>query len=990
MAGVSPLYTHVGEVIRRYRQVAGLTQEELAERAEVGVRVVSDIERGVPRAHRPATIARLADALGLSPQDRAEVQSLTHRGDVSRLALLHTNSSRPAGGPSPIAPSTSPPLIGRARELDLLERHLGGMSDFPGSVPMLLLGGEPGIGKSRLLHEAAVWAAEHGLYVLEGGCRRSGGQGPYAPLSDALAAHVATQTPAQLELDLQGCAWLVRLLPELAGSLVESLPAQPLPPEQERRLMVEAVLRFLTNVTSVCGAVLILDDLQWAGADALDLLAAVVHGIPSDRLCMVGAYRDTEVGEGDPLAVMLADLAHARLVRHHSVTPLSQAQAARLLDALLPGLPSGVRGRVLRRSGGVPFFMMSYVQALQLSSRPDEGDKDVPWDVTQSIRQRMAALPPAARAVLQTAAVIGRWVPRAVLTAAVEHADDDGLTALDLASRARLLEEDAATDAYLFAHDVVREVIEAELGVARRVVLHRRVADVLERAQGEPPVELLAYHYGRSDDQDKALLYLERAGDRAGTQAAHSTASEYYRELVRRLDALGKGQHAAQAREKLSIALRLSVRYAAALEVAEQVAESYRLAGDLDALGRVMAHIALLHTELGTVEQGLTRMQALLLSLEVSGARRGAAQLYVRLSLFMFIKGQYAAQLSAAERGAELARAIDDHTIRADAEGMRGHALLLLGHIDEALACLERAIVLAEAGDDPAILINMFINIATACMYRGEFERSRQYTDRSIELAERHGHPAHRVLVRLRHAFIALFVGDWPQAREIIEWSIAQEHQLAGSWGFAYPLLSLGALCFLEGKWDEAEQHLERCAAIALQNDDIEALRWAHSRLAERDLFLGRPDAARRRLAGLLDRPGLEEIDVTMLLPRVAWTRLELGQFTEAGHIAAQASARARRQGHRIALADALWVQGMVLAAGERWEASRAALDEGLALVRAMPYPYCEARIEEAYGVMSAAHGDDGAARRHLEEAHALFSRLGARRDAARVAELMR
>src|SRR5207302_3436279 len=169
--------------------------------------------------------------------------------------------------------SDTPPLVGRGRELALVERHLAGEG-----APLLLFAGEPGIGKSRLLREAGRRAASHGLRVLEGGCQRRGGQEPFAPLLGAIKRYLSTRTPAELRGDLRGCAWLVRLLPELADGPIEPLPAWTVPPEQERRLMYEAVARFLANVAGPeQGTLLLLDDLQWAGSDALDLFATLVR-----------------------------------------------------------------------------------------------------------------------------------------------------------------------------------------------------------------------------------------------------------------------------------------------------------------------------------------------------------------------------------------------------------------------------------------------------------------------------------------------------------------------------------------------------------------------------------------------------------------------------------------------------------------------------------------------------------------------------------------
>src|SRR5438094_555019 len=162
-----------GTLLRRYRQAAGLSQEELAERARLSVRTIGDLERGVSHAPRKDTVALLAEALALAAAERAALAEAAWRlGTVASYV-------RAPDGPS------APALVGRGRELALLERHVRGEGP-----PVLLLAGEPGIGKTRLLRAALPRAAGQGLRVLEGGCQRLGGHEPYAPLLGALQRHL--------------------------------------------------------------------------------------------------------------------------------------------------------------------------------------------------------------------------------------------------------------------------------------------------------------------------------------------------------------------------------------------------------------------------------------------------------------------------------------------------------------------------------------------------------------------------------------------------------------------------------------------------------------------------------------------------------------------------------------------------------------------------------------------------------------------------------
>lgn len=183
-----------------------------------------------------------------------------------------------------------------------------------------------------------------------------------------------------------------------------------------------------------------------------------------------------------------------------------------------------------------------------------------------------------------------------------------------------------------------------------------------------------------------------------------------------------------------------------------------------------------------------------------------------------------------------------------------------------------------------------------------------------------------------------------------------------------------------------ASRYLEESSVLAAQSADLlQGRRCAGGALAELDLLAGRPAATRERLTLLLDRPGLEERDVIMLLPRLAWAHLDLGDVPTAETIAAQAATRARTTANRLALMDALRVRALVQIRRRHWAEAEQAVEEALALARDMRHPYGEARVLHAYGDLRHAKGESGRARVCWEAARAIFQRLGARAEAARV-----
>lgn len=964
-----------GTLLKSYREAARLTQEELADRAGLSVRGLRYLEQDVRRPYRD-TVRRLDATLALP----------AHEGALFALAArAHTPPMRDES-----AAHSLPVLVGRTREVTRLTQHIRGEGRR-----LLLLAGEPGIGKSRLLDEAAQQGRRVGWRVLQGGCQRRGGHAPYAPLLEALQQYIARQAPTRQRADLQGCAWLVRLLPELVERPIEPLPAWMLPPDQERRLMMAAVERFLANVAGPAGTLLVLDDLQWVSPDALDLVVTLVRS-PSDvPLRMVGAYRDTEAPPQGGLAVMLADLAQAGLAEHHTLAPLTLAEGAQILNDVLPidtGRPDEAtrRAQVVQRAGGVPFFVLSWAQALQSADDPQTGPSAVPWDLAHGIRQRLAALPESARAVLGLAAVVGRQIPHGLLVRVATHSEPEVLAALQAACRARLLQEDSE-EQYQFVHDVIREVVEAEVGAAGRTILHRRVAEALER-EHNPPVDQLAHHYGRSGNQEKAALYLEQAGDRARSQAAYEAAEGYYHEAAMRLVQRERSDEAAAVREKLGAVLHAAGRYDAAMEVVAQAAETYRRAGDLDGLARAMARLGQVHRSRSTPDEGIRLLQPMIEPLAARGPSASVAALFTVLARLMGDKGRFSEMLHMAERAENIARVVGDVPTLLDATLRQGRALYWLGRDNESLQVYTEASRRAEASSDLGSLSMALDGMTMIYVQRGEWTSHQEVTARILAIAEELGDPVTvRWLLLSRVFSVTFFNGDWAACHRLLDRATALSHRIGtGDAGDVDRLLLLmrGRLYLAEGAWEEGTRDVEE--SLALGKDGELGLLWeAQYLLAERDLLAGCPQAARARLAPFFVGPGLEAPDMTELMVPLAQAYLELDDVEHAAMLVTQAETRGRARNEWLFVVQALRVQAMVACRREQWAEAERALEEGVALARRMPFPHAEARLLQVYGAMHAQKGELASAQHRLEAALVIFRQLGARKDAERVEQAL-
>jgi transcriptional regulator with XRE-family HTH domain len=485
-----------GALLARFRRAAGLTQEQLADRAELSVRAISSLECG-SRHPRRLTLDRLAAALDLTSAQRTGLQGAARYG---RRRAVPVGTLLPIAGPAG-------PLVGRRTELAELHAHLTG--DGPA---VLTYDGEAGIGKSRLLAEAVALGTRIGMPVLVGVGRRD--SGPYSPLADALADHVRRTPPSVLAAQLRGCAGLELLLPELADRTRPGWPGPAStmqsatgagasterggpstdgggvePGRQGRRLMFEAAGRFLDNIAGTGNLLLVLDDLHWAGPDTAELLAYLVRR--SWRyLRLIAACRTGDVGPGTPLGQCAADLARLHLVRGRRLAPLTPPESDALISVTdgEAALSETVRTRIVRLSGGLPLFLVELTRAA-LDAPPDpaastlpasgattrSGAQRVPWHLRLAVVHQLSVLPEPVVLLLRRMAVAGPTVTVAQLVGDERDAELV-LDRLDVARRYRILDE--TRYGFRFRYPLVREVLAVGMGPNRRRLWRSGSADV--------------------------------------------------------------------------------------------------------------------------------------------------------------------------------------------------------------------------------------------------------------------------------------------------------------------------------------------------------------------------------------------------------------------------------------------------------------------------------------------------------------------------------
>jgi tetratricopeptide (TPR) repeat protein len=484
------------------------------------------------------------------------------------------------------------------------------------------------------------------------------------------------------------------------------------------------------------------------------------------------------------------------------------------------------------------------------------------------------------------------------------------------------------------------------------------------------------------------------AGDQAEAVFAHEEAERYYRTALEMAGellpyAVTDDRIEAELLGKLGAVLKVMGRYDDSLEVLERAVALCCACGDASGELRTLAQIGQVHAVRGTPGQGVARLQPLLTTLGAHGPSTALAALHVALAKLYVKSGHYSKQLSAAVQAADLARVVGDDYLLAQAEQERAYALTFLGRVEEGLRVHEEAIVLAEAVGDLSSLCTNLHNVSHVSLLQGEFDLSRRYKDRGLAAAERLGDPVVIAFQTFHRVFTAFWVCDWSEGRQYYERGVALDRQVGVSYLPGYALLVRGLLQYGQGNWEEAGHDLEESSSIAVRTGDLQVLRLAQTPLAERDLLEGHPDAARARLVPLLDRPGVEERDVTLLLPLLAWAYLELGDPVKAEALVAQAISRARAGHFRLMLVGALRVQALIAGRQRRWTIAEDAVTEAVTLARSMGYHYGEARALHMHGLLGIEQTELASARERLQEALAIFQRLGTTKDVERTEQAL-
>jgi class 3 adenylate cyclase/DNA-binding CsgD family transcriptional regulator len=551
---------------------------------------------------------QVRDRLDISFEDRGvqQVKNIARPVHVFRIQITgHASASaRPKGVEAGrveavIAPTDT--FVGRQRELAVLRGAFE--QTCAGRGRIVMLAGEPGIGKTRTAQELTVYATEREAAVLWGRCPEESGAPPYWPWVQIIRAALQDADLGFLGGLGAAAADIADIVPEIRGRMPGLEPPAPIgDPAEARFRMFESIRQFLTSLGGHRNLLMVLDDLHWADAPSLRLLEFLAPELARTRILLVGTYRATELSRRHPLSNTLGALARAPNFARVNLTGLNDEEVQAFIAAAGTTVPTGLATTLHDQTEGNPLFLREIVRFLeQRGALTADGVSTsamrIPEGVTEVIGRRLNLLSAGCNEVLALAAVIGRdFVWEVLLRAGAPLSEDMLLEALDEAVAAHIVEETAA-GRYQFTHNLIRITLYHELRISRRRHFHRAVGNAIEtvyRTDLDPFLPELARHFqatGGNAEVEKAVDYAVRAGRRADALLAFEDAVQFFQTALDAIEQRAEPDAAARCRLLLLLgeALHKSADFSQAQATLRNAAETAQQLGLTD----VMAQAAL-------------------------------------------------------------------------------------------------------------------------------------------------------------------------------------------------------------------------------------------------------------------------------------------------------------------------------------------------------------------------------------------------------------
>jgi predicted ATPase/DNA-binding NarL/FixJ family response regulator len=770
----------------------------------------------------------------------------------------------------------SPIVVGRERELAELDALA--QSARSGESVVVLVGGEAGVGKSRLLAEAGSRMGDAGMLTLKGACLEIGGSAmPFAPLVDVLRSLAETMPRADLE-EIAGPALseLARLVPEL-----DSDGARAAGGAGSTAQLFELVLGVISRLSAERPLALAIEDLHWADGSTLELISLLVHSLRGMPAMLLVTFRSDEVHRTHPLRGLIAAWERSRSIRRLDLERLGRDAVAGQIAAISGAAAEPeVVDVIFERSEGNAFLVEELLDAVIAGADP----RYLPPSLRDVLLARADRLSPEAQQVLRVASVSGAGVSDGLLAAVAEMERPAFETALREAVEHQLLLIDPSGRGYAFRHAMAREAVYADVLPGERMRLHVAYGEALSAdpsLAGADAAAALGHHWFAAHDLPRAL---GASIDAARKAAASYAPEDALRELERALEIWPQvedaEQRAAMTRSDLLLLAADAAYHSGRLERALALLDQGLQDADVDvgtrarlltARGRVDRDLGRGLESVADIEQALT----LLLEEPPGAARAGALAL---LSNALMRQDAMVPAAERAEQAIAIARATGAAAEERDAQITLGGAAVYLDELDRGVEALELGLELSVASGDHSSAVRACINLADAFEVAGRHHEAVEIARRGLEIASRVG------LTRTAGGYLTgnlveslVRAGRWSEADPIIEEVVGWG--LTGTFGGAV-LITRAELYVLRGDYVRAGEDLDVVRRLIGAGDpqDLQLLAFV-----EADCARARGEFGQAR--AIVER-ALHERSEGGMWARYGWRLIWVGMRTEAEHAA--------------------------------------------------------------------------------------------------------
>ena len=835
---------------------------------------------------------------------------LTGRFAVQPLPVPVSAAEPPAlsisvAGHNPLELAAPSVLVGRDGELTLLYQRW--QQARSGRSQLVLLYGETGVGKTRLVETFADQLRSRGAAVLWGRCYEFERRLPFQPIADALTAVLSRMSGAELaHLPDWVNAALARLLPLVVEKLPRLAEYAGAEIEQGHGPLFNGVTHFFSALSARSPLLLIVEDLHWASESTLELLHHLVRHLAGQPVLFVGTVRHEALEPGHALWSLQQHLQGEQLAQSYRLERLSSEAVTALIEKMSG---AGERIRPLAEwlyaeTEGNPFFLVEIVKAffetgvLSVVDGVWRGDFDrirhrelaLPATIRDTVEARVRRLKPDSQEALRWASVLGREFDFDLLSAVWQHGQDEETTlgVLDDLLRYRLIAEGAATTDrdYVFTHHKIQEVVYADIPVRRQQFMHARAAASIEALYDthlDAFAGELAFHCEQGRQIDKAITYLRLAGEQAAAQFANSEAIDYFScalTLTPETDRAGRyglvlarericdiqGARDAQAQDlaaleelaqvlsddhRAEVALRranyaeATGDYSAAIEAAQAAVTLVQNAKNtrIEAVGYLQQGRALLRR--GDYVAAQARLEQALILARSAHLSKVEADSLRSLGIISYNQSQFGEAKAHYEQALNIYRAIGERRNESGTLNNLGLVLSSMGDPDRARLHYEQALrIFQETGDRRGEGI-VFNNLGIIARRQGDIAGARAYYEGSLDIRREIGDRRGEGIALSNLGTVARSLGEYDRATDYHEQALRIHREVGDRTGEGQVLLESGIDAAHQGHYREARTCYEQCQEICLETGDRRTQGWAMANLGLLSHHLGADEIAR-------------------------------------------------------------------------------------------------------------------------------------------------